>query len=119
MRFGDPETEAMLPRLKSDLLSLLYAASKGMLDGITIELHDRAALCVVMAAQGYPGEYKKGTVIRGLDAAAAIADSFVFQAAPCVTYSAKSPPMAGAFYVLQDLARSIAEAQSRRLSNGR
>jgi len=80
VRFGDPETEAILPRLKSDLLSLLYAASKGMLDGIEIYWHERAALCVVMAAKGYPGEYKKGSVIRGFDAAAGVADSFVFHA---------------------------------------
>jgi phosphoribosylamine--glycine ligase len=80
VRFGDPETEAMLPRLKSDLLSLLYAASKGMLDGIHVELNDHAALCVVMAANGYPGDYKKGSVIRGLDQAAGVADTFVFHA---------------------------------------
>ena len=68
-RFGDPETQVIIPRLKSDLLALLYAASKGMLDGIKIEWYNRAALCVVMAAEGYPGDYKKGTVIRGLDQA--------------------------------------------------
>ena len=79
-RFGDPETQVMIPRLKSDLLSLLFAASKGMLDGITLEWHNKFALCVVMAAEGYPGTYKKGTIIRGLEKAAAIPDSIVFHA---------------------------------------
>jgi phosphoribosylamine--glycine ligase len=79
-RFGDPETQAILLRLKSDLLSLLYAASKGMLDGIDIHWHDRAALCVVMAAAGYPGSYKKGSVIRGFDRAATVPDTIIFHA---------------------------------------
>ncbi len=80
VRFGDPETQVMIPRLKSDLLALLYATSKGMLDGIAIHWHDYAALCVVMAANGYPGEYKKGSVIRGLDEANAVPDAIVFHA---------------------------------------
>lgn len=79
-RFGDPETQAMLPRLKSDLLQVLYAASRGRLDDISLEWHDRAALCVVMAAEGYPGEYRKGTIIRGLDAAAASPGALIFHA---------------------------------------
>ncbi|MGE3623326.1 MAG: phosphoribosylamine--glycine ligase, partial [Bdellovibrionales bacterium] len=80
VRFGDPETEAILPRLQSDLLALLYAASKGMLDGITIQWHDYSALCVVMAANGYPGDYNKGTVIKALGEAAEVTDSYVFHA---------------------------------------
>lgn len=62
-RFGDPETQAMLPRLKSDLLAALYATARGLLSGIELHWHDSAALCVVMAAKGYPGTYQKGTVI--------------------------------------------------------
>ena len=76
-RFGDPETEVMIPRLKSDLLSLLFAASKGLLDGVTIEWHNMAALCVVMAAAGYPATYQKGTVIHGLEKAAAQPDYII------------------------------------------
>jgi phosphoribosylamine--glycine ligase len=79
-RFGDPETQVMIPRLKSDLLSLLYATARGLLDGVTIEWHDLAALCVVMAAKGYPGDYKKGSVISGLDKASAMTDTYVFHA---------------------------------------
>lgn len=79
-RFGDPETQAMLPRLKSDLLQVLYAASQGRLDTIKLEWHDRAALCVVMAAAGYPGEYRKNTLILGLERAASCPDALVFHA---------------------------------------
>lgn len=79
-RFGDPETQAMIPRLKSDLLQVLYAASQGRLDAIRLEWHDRAALCVVMAAAGYPGDYRKGTIILGLERAAACPDALVFHA---------------------------------------
>ncbi len=79
-RFGDPETEAILPRLKTDLLMLLYTCSKGELAKIEIEWDDLAALTVVMAADGYPGNYLKGSVIRGLDNAASFADVNVFHA---------------------------------------
>jgi len=79
-RFGDPETQAMLPRLKSDLLHVLYAAATGKLDTVDLQWHDRAALCVVLAAQGYPGEPLKGTVIKGLDKVAALPDTLVFHA---------------------------------------
>lgn len=79
-RFGDPETQAMIPRLKSDLLQVLYAASQGKLDAIQLAWHDRAALCVVMAAAGYPGDYRKGTLILGLERAAASADALIFHA---------------------------------------
>ena len=79
-RFGDPETQAMLPRLKSDLLSALFATAKGLLGGIELHWHDYAALCVVMAANGYPAAYEKGSVIKGLDKAAKVEDGMVFHA---------------------------------------
>jgi phosphoribosylamine--glycine ligase len=79
-RFGDPETEVILPRLRTDLLALLYACAKGMLEGVEIKWYDRAALGVVMAARGYPGDYKKGTLIRGLEKAEAIPDATVYHA---------------------------------------
>lgn len=112
VRFGDPETEATLPRLKSDLLSLLFAASKGMLDGITIELHDHAALCVVMAANGYPGEYKKGTVIRGLDQAAAVSESVVFHAGTAKNAQGDITANGGRVLCVTGFGKTIAEAQS-------
>ncbi|MGE4545222.1 MAG: phosphoribosylamine--glycine ligase [Pedobacter sp.] len=79
-RFGDPETQPLLARLKSDLVPVLLACARGDLSGIELEWHDKAAVCVVMAAGGYPGDYAKGQVIEGLDAAAGIEDVVVFHA---------------------------------------
>jgi phosphoribosylamine---glycine ligase len=62
-RFGDPETQVVLPRLKTDLLSLLWAAAQGELQGFELEISSEYALCVVMAAKGYPEAYPKGDVI--------------------------------------------------------
>ncbi|MBC8050565.1 MAG: phosphoribosylamine--glycine ligase [Chitinophagales bacterium] len=70
VRFGDPECQALMLRLKSDLLTALLAARKGLLKNLTPRWSDETALVVVMAALGYPGEYKKGSVIGGLDEAA-------------------------------------------------
>jgi phosphoribosylamine---glycine ligase len=62
-RFGDPETQVVLPRLKTDLLALLWAAAQGKLSGINLEVSDDYTMCVVIAAQGYPESYGKGAVI--------------------------------------------------------
>ena len=65
-RFGDPETQPIMLRLKSDLVALCLAALAGKLDGVTAEWDPRASLGVVLAAGGYPDDYKKGDVIHGL-----------------------------------------------------
>jgi phosphoribosylamine---glycine ligase len=69
-RFGDPETQAILPRLKSDLVPLLEATIDGKLDRATIEWDKRPAVTVVMASGGYPGKYERGKTISGLESAA-------------------------------------------------
>lgn len=79
-RFGDPETQPILMRLASDLLEALLAASRGSLDKVTLEWKKEAAVCVVMAAKGYPGDYLKGSEIKGLDEAALLPDTVVFHA---------------------------------------
>jgi len=79
-RFGDPETQAMLPRLNSDLLDVLHKTATGRLNEIKLEWKNEAALCVVMAAKGYPDHYQKNTVIRGLDKAAQAPHAVVFHA---------------------------------------
>lgn len=79
-RFGDPETQPLLARLKSDIVPVLLACARGDLSGIELEWHDKAAVCVVMAAGGYPGDYEKGLPITGLETAAAIQDVTVFHA---------------------------------------
>jgi phosphoribosylamine--glycine ligase len=68
-RFGDPETQAMLPRLESDLLSLMEQCARSNLTSDAVRLSDETALTVVMAAKGYPGTPKKGTEIRGIEKA--------------------------------------------------
>lgn len=69
-RFGDPETQVLMMRLKDDLLLLLKAAADGMLDQVSVRWNAEPALTVVMAAKGYPAAPEKGSVIKGLDAAA-------------------------------------------------
>jgi phosphoribosylamine--glycine ligase len=80
VRFGDPECQVLMPRLKSDLLPALIAARDGGLKTFDLRWHDTAALCVVMAANGYPGDYQKGSEIRNLDAAGKLPDVTVFHA---------------------------------------
>jgi phosphoribosylamine--glycine ligase len=79
-RFGDPECQPLLMRMKSDIVPVLLAVANGDLSGVTIEWHDKAAVCVVMAAEGYPGDYRKGDEIKGLDDAANIEEVYVFHA---------------------------------------
>jgi phosphoribosylamine---glycine ligase len=80
VRFGDPETQVLMMRLKSDLLPALVATADGVLEHFDLRWHDDAALTVVMAANGYPGEYAKGSEIRGLDAAGAVEGVEIFHA---------------------------------------
>jgi phosphoribosylamine--glycine ligase len=80
VRFGDPECQALLVRLKSDLLSALIAARDGVLDHFDLRWREEASLCVVMAAKGYPGPYEKGTEIRGLERAGEVPNVTVFHA---------------------------------------
>jgi phosphoribosylamine---glycine ligase len=79
-RFGDPETQVILPRLKSDLLDLFEATIDGTLDRRTIEWDERAAVTVVLASGGYPEKYDVGKEIHGLDLVASATDVHVFHA---------------------------------------
>ncbi|MDE0174450.1 MAG: phosphoribosylamine--glycine ligase [Defluviicoccus sp.] len=80
VRFGDPECQALTVRLASDLLPALVASADGVLDMFDLRWHEDAALTVVMAAKGYPGDYAKGSVIGGLDALPADDGVTVFHA---------------------------------------
>jgi len=79
-RFGDPECQPIMARLQSDALEMLLAAANGELDKIKLKWDPRTALTVVMAAEGYPGSYAKGTEIKGVDAADAMDGVTVFHA---------------------------------------
>jgi len=80
VRFGDPEAEVILARLRSDLLELLVRTCEGRLAGETIEWDPRAAVCVVLAAEGYPGAVERGRRIDGLEHLAGWAQGMVFHA---------------------------------------
>lgn len=79
-RFGDPETQVVLPLLKSELAEIMVACANGTLTPDLVEWSDKAAVCVVMASGGYPASYKKGIPITGLKAANAMDDVVVFHA---------------------------------------
>jgi phosphoribosylamine---glycine ligase len=79
-RFGDPETQVILPRLKSDIVDLFEATITGQLDTVTAEWDARSAVCVVLASGGYPGDYKTGKTIVGLEHADQMDDVIVFHA---------------------------------------
>ncbi|MCI6812783.1 MAG: phosphoribosylamine--glycine ligase [Lachnospiraceae bacterium] len=66
-RFGDPEAQVVLPRMKNDLIEVMEACLAGTLENIELEFEDNAAVCVVLASEGYPLEYEKGKLIRGLE----------------------------------------------------
>src|SRR5215204_2562281 len=79
-RFGDPETQVMMPRMMSDLVPALIASRDGQLKNFDLRWYPDAALTVVMAANGYPGDYRRGTMIDGLDAAAQVEGVEIFHA---------------------------------------
>lgn len=80
VRFGDPEAQPILMRMKSDLLDVFEAVCREQLAEVTLEWEPRPAVCVVMASRGYPGPYEKGKVITGLDKVAQMKDVKVFHA---------------------------------------
>ncbi|MDT3376565.1 phosphoribosylamine--glycine ligase [Labrys neptuniae] len=80
VRFGDPETQVLMPRLRSDLLPALIASADGLLSTISLRWKNDAALCVVMATKGYPGSFQRGSEIRDLAKAASLDDVLVFHA---------------------------------------
>jgi len=80
-RFGDPETQVILTRLDSDLVDLLDAVVDGRLDEADVRWTSQAAVCVVMASNGYPGKFDSGKVIDGLEAAASLPGVQVFHSA--------------------------------------
>jgi len=111
-RFGDPETQVLMLRMKSDLLAALLATCEGRLDGYEVAWHDDAALTVVMAAKGYPGTPEKGSEIRGLDTASQMPGVEIFHAG---TRADGARLLAGGGRVLNVTARgrTVAEAQAR------
>jgi phosphoribosylamine--glycine ligase len=112
-RFGDPECQTLMLRLKSDLLPALVAARDGVLKDFDLRWKDEHALCVVMAAAGYPGEPRKGTTIKGLDAAASMPGAVVFHAGTKAGADGAIVANGGRVLGVCALGATVAEAQAR------
>jgi phosphoribosylamine--glycine ligase len=111
-RFGDPETQAILPRLKSDLLPLLIATSEGRLEDVAIEFDSRTAVTVILASAGYPGKYDTGKRIEGLEDAARLPDVRIFQAGT-KRQDGKIVTSGGRVLAITALGESVTEARER------
>jgi phosphoribosylamine--glycine ligase len=111
-RFGDPETQVLVMRLKSDLLTALIAMRDGQLHNLDLRWSDETALTVVMASKGYPGSYDKGHVITGLEAAAAIPGVQVFHAGT-ERRNGNIVAVGGRVLNVTAAGKTVAEAQSR------
>jgi phosphoribosylamine--glycine ligase len=111
-RFGDPETQVVLTRLKSDLLDIFVAAVEGKLDQVPIEWSDDAAVCVILASPGYPASYPKGLPITGLNSAAT-ADAIVFHAGTAATADGNIVTAGGRVLGVVGLGNSIADARDK------
>jgi len=113
VRFGDPECQVLMLRLTSDLLPALVAACDGELAHFDLQWRAESAICVVMAARGYPGSYQKGSVIRGLDAAAEVQDVQVFHAGTARDSAGQTVAAGGRVLGVTALGNSLPEAHSR------
>ncbi len=111
-RFGDPECQVLMMRLKSDLAIALLAARDGQLKHLDLRWSDEAALTVVMAAEGYPGHYAKGSEIRNVEAAAQVKGVQIFHAAT-ERHNQKLMSSGGRVLNVTASGRTIAEAQER------
>ncbi len=112
VRFGDPETQVLMLRLKSDLLAAMLATADGVLDNFDLQWSDDAALTVVYAAEGYPGTPKKGTEIRGLEAARAIEGVEIFHAGTKIVDD-RLVADGGRVLAVTARGRTVADAQAR------
>jgi len=111
-RFGDPECQVLVTRLKSDLLTVLLAARDGVLDAVDLRWRDDVALTVVMAAKGYPGEYGKGSEIRGLYEASRLDDVQIFHAGTA-RKNGKIVAAGGRVLSVTATGKTVAQAQKR------
>ncbi|MBD0383325.1 phosphoribosylamine--glycine ligase [Paenibacillus sedimenti] len=112
-RFGDPETQVILPRLKTDLLDIFLAINNGTLAEQPIEWSDEAAVCVIVASEGYPGSYPKGLPISGLDQ---VQDAIVFHAGTALK-DGQIVTNGGRVLGITGLGRDIVEARQKAYAN--
>ena len=110
-RFGDPETQVVLPRLKTDLVEILLAVVNGRLNQIKVEWSDDACVGVVMASGGYPGSYRTGLPIHGLESLDK--DILVFQAGTKLDSAGKTVTSGGRVLTVVALGKTITEAREK------
>jgi phosphoribosylamine---glycine ligase len=108
-RFGDPETQVVLPRLKTDFVEVLQAVLAG--ENLDIEWHDEAVLGVVVAAEGYPGDVKKGSVITGLDAISK--DAYVYHAGTATNDAGQFVSNGGRVLLVAAKGKDLQSAQTK------
>lgn len=109
-RFGDPETQVVLPRLKTDLVDIFLAAVNGTLHELEIEWSDEAAVCVIVASGGYPASYPKGLPISGLDE---VQEAIVFHAGTALNEQGQYVTNGGRVLGIVGLGTTIAEARAK------
>jgi phosphoribosylamine--glycine ligase len=112
-RFGDPETQVVLPRLRTDLLEVMLAVAQGDVTGIELEWDDAWAVSVVLASEGYPGSYEKGKAISGIDAAEAVAGVTVYHAGTALLSDGTLVTNGGRVLNVTALGASFTEARAR------
>ena len=112
-RFGDPETQPLMVRLKGDLLELMLATAEGRLDEINLDWDPRCCCCVVMASGGYPGSYEKGKPITGIDDAEIEDGVTVFHAGTTLARSGELRTNGGRVLNVCALGADLAEAQAK------
>ena len=113
-RMGDPETEVVIPRIKSDLLEVLALAGKNRLNEAEIEIDNRAAATVVVVSGGYPGNYVKGKIVSGFDD---ISDSIVFHAGTKFTENDQVVTAGGRVFAITSFGKSIITASQASIQN--
>ena len=119
VRFGDPECQLLMSSTQSDLLPLLLAAAQGDLSEPELDWSEEKAITVVMAAKGYPGDYEKGSVIRGLHEAARIEGVTIFHAGTNSGANGEVHAIGGRVLNVSAVGRDVAEARISRLRRGR
>ena len=111
-RFGDPEAQVVIPRMKNDMLTVMEACVDGRLDEIDLQFEDNAAVCVVLASDGYPVKYAKGFEIRGLENFKGCADKFVFHAGTKFGADGKIVTNGGRVLGVTALGKTLVEARA-------
>ena len=112
-RFGDPETQVIMPRLESDALEAFYMVATGKLDALDLRWTDQVAVCVVLASDGYPGSYEKGKVILGVEEAQDLDDVIVFHAGTALNPDGELITAGGRVLNVVALGDTFEEARNR------